>query len=72
MKKPPDGDRNDRRTALDCRQQFIQFPDMIRDASGHRRGDPRSAVDAAEGVMGNVQRHREVFLFLFATFAPSR
>jgi hypothetical protein len=28
---------------------------MIRDASGHRRGNPGCAMNAAEGVMGDMQ-----------------
>ena len=30
---------------------------MIRDASGHRRGDPQAAMNAAEVVKGDVQCH---------------
>ena len=34
--------------------KFIQFPNVIRDASGHRRANPRGAMHTAEIVMGNV------------------
>jgi hypothetical protein len=30
---------------------------MIRDSGGHRRGDPQAAVNAAEVVICDVQRH---------------
>ena len=30
---------------------------MIRDTSSHRRGDPQAAMNAAEIVIADVQRH---------------
>jgi hypothetical protein len=40
------------------RQQFAQFPNMVRHASGHRGYNLRGAVDPAEVVMGDVKGNR--------------
>jgi hypothetical protein len=69
MKKPPEGGWDCLTSRLDSRQQFAQFPNMIRDASGHRRGNPRGAVDAAEVGMGDVQANRRLLEAKWRSFA---
>ena len=51
---------------LDRGQQFIQFPNMIGDSGFHRGRYPQRAMNAAEIVVGDVQRNGggEVFQLL--------